>query len=101
MNTDRLRDEVIRAIRDVQERSGRACETLEDHDKPIGALDGFDSLNALEVTVDLESRLGLDLHGQNLLINDEGTRALSIAEVVARIAEHQSASTEQENTDAA
>lgn len=101
MDTERLRNEVIQAIRTVQVSSGRTCEDFGGNDRPIGALEGFDSLNALEVTVELESRLGIDIDGKNLLINDEGTRALSVNEVVERIAKLQVAPPRQETTDAA
>lgn len=97
----RIRSEVIEAIRTIQVSSGRKCGDLGDDDRPIGALEGFDSLNALEVCVELETRLGIDMEGKNLLVNDEGTRALSVNEVVERIIKLQVAPTEQEATDAA
>jgi acyl carrier protein len=101
MDKDRLRNEIIQAIRTVQESSGRTYHNLGGNDPPIGALEGFDSLNALEVTVELETRLGIDMDGKNLLVNDEGTRALSVDEVVERIAGLQVAPARQETTDAA
>jgi acyl carrier protein len=101
MDKERIRNEVIQAIRTVQQSSGREWSDLGGNDHPIGALEGFDSLNALEVTVELETRLGIGTQGKNLLVNEEGTRALSVNEVVERIAKLQVAPAPQETTDAA
>ncbi|MBK8977070.1 MAG: acyl carrier protein [Planctomycetes bacterium] len=89
MNTDRdqIETKVLAVLREVQELSGRTWADLGPHSKPIGDLDGFDSLIAIEVTVLLEEKLGCSLDKNNLFVSEDGTRALSLKEVTNRISE--------------
>jgi acyl carrier protein len=76
---------VVDILAEVQEISGRANSTLTGVDKPIGQLDGFDSLTSIEATVMIEAKLGIDAECDSLFISSDGSKALTLDEVVARI----------------
>lgn len=76
---EQIREIVLAAVCEIQEQSGRplpdvCCGTL----CPIGDLDGFDSLNAVEVTVQLTEKLGCEIDGNPFV---KGRRALKVEEV--------------------
>lgn len=79
------KSEVIQNIVDVltgiQAMSGRAIVPISEKTCPIGDLDQFDSLNGVEATVELSSRLGVDLTGVNTFVNASGTKALTVSDV--------------------
>lgn len=87
MTTDQnqIGAKVLEVLREVQELSGRTWTDLGSRSKPIGDLDGFDSLTAIEVTVLLEEQLGCRLDKNNLFVSEDGTRALTLKEVTHRI----------------
>ena len=72
------------AVREVQTASGRACPPLTGATVPIGGVDGFDSLNSIEVGAEIGAVLG-DAVGENPLVDPETGRASSIREAAARI----------------
>jgi acyl carrier protein len=76
---------VLEILREVQELSGRPWETLPPDGKPIGALDGFDSLTAIEATVMIEEKLGCKIPVDTVFVSDDGRRALSLNEVCERV----------------
>jgi len=78
---------VIEVVSDIQSHSGRPNITLTGKSLPIGDLPGFDSLNGIEVTTELAYRLGCEFSDGNLLVDETGNRALSIAEIATRICE--------------
>ncbi len=83
-----IRSAVEKVLRQIQTTSGRECPEITDATKPIGDVDGFDSLMAVEATVLLEQELRCVLSEGTPFISVTGrTRALTIAEVVERIAE--------------
>ena len=73
------------AINAIQQASGNPLLPVLPESKPIGDLPGFDSLLGLEVTLELEKVVG-HLPWQNVFVNDEQTKALTVSEVVSRIA---------------
>lgn len=83
------KDQVIKVITDVladmQSTSGRKPATVTGNTCPIGDLDGFDSLNGVEASVELCDRLGVDLPGVNAFVNEQGTRALKVSEIASNI----------------
>lgn len=85
MTTSEIEALLVRALRDVQETSGREWSELDGDAKPIGSLDGFDSLNGVEVTVSIETELGCSLGVDSLFVNEDGTRALTVAQIVQRV----------------
>ena len=77
---------VLEVLREAQELSGREWSDLSLECKPIGALEGFDSLAAIEATVMLEQKLGCDLDLESLFVSENGKRALTIKEICERLA---------------
>jgi hypothetical protein len=76
---------LIKILTEVQELSGRPLCLMNNATKPIGDLDGFDSLSSIEATVMLESALGINADCDSLFISEDGAKALTIEEIVARI----------------
>jgi acyl carrier protein len=87
MLTDtQLRVAIEKVLREVQTISGRDCPRLADATKPIGDLDAFDSLTAVEATVLLELELNCKIAQGTPFISASGKRALTVAEAVERLA---------------
>ena len=85
MTSTEARDRIVKAIAQIQENSGRELpEKISGRTKPIGDLDGFDSLNGLELSVVLAIEFDID-PGENLCVSDDGRRALTVNEIVARV----------------
>lgn len=72
---------IVEVLGTVQVNSGRSQSIIDGNTCPIGDLDGFDSLNAVEATVELGDRLGLDIPCTNAFINEKGTEARKVGEV--------------------
>ena len=81
MDKESVTQQVVKAVVDVQEASGRAAGGIGAATRPIGDATGFDSLSGIEVTVALSQSLGHELPDDNLFVSEDGRRALSIAEV--------------------
>jgi len=87
MLTDaQLREALEKVLRQVQITSGRDCPQIGDATKPIGDLDAFDSLTAVEATVLLELELNCKIADGTPFISASGKRALTVAEAVERLA---------------
>jgi len=69
----------------IQSMSGRELIPMDGSTCPIGDLIGFDSLNAVEATVELSSELGFELPGANMFVSEDGTKARSIAEIAEAV----------------
>lgn len=87
MTTARILQTIIDVLSEIQTISGREVIAMSGNTCPIGQLPGFDSLNGIEVTLELSSRLGYDFEVDNLLVDDAGHRALTIGEVADRVQE--------------
>ena len=81
MDRATVMQEVVQAVVQVQESSGRAAGGIGSSTKPIGGAPGFDSLNGVEVTVTLSQSLGYEIPNDNLFVSQDGRRALSISEI--------------------
>lgn len=85
------KEDIIRVLCDVlaeiQESTGRAKKQITGSMCPIGGLADFDSLNAVEATVLIEQRLGIELDCANIFVNAEGTKAISVSEAASTIDE--------------
>ena len=81
--------EVLQSIVDVlsfvQSMSGRKPVNIAPNTCPIGDLEQFDSLNGVEATVELSTRLGIELPGSNAFVNGDGTKALTVSEIADAI----------------
>lgn len=83
MKIEEIQKVVLAIVCEIQEQSGRpipegVCGTL----CPIGDFEGFDSLNAVEVSVQLTEKLGCEIDG-NPFVN--GRRALKVEEIAKRL----------------
>jgi len=79
------RDRIVKAIAQIQENSGRELpKKISGRMKPIGDFEGFDSLNGLELSVVLTIEFGVKPR-ENLCISEDGCRALTVNEMVARV----------------
>jgi acyl carrier protein len=72
-------------LAELQNMGGREPVQISATTCPIGDLPDFDSLNGVEASVALEGRLGVQLNGVNIFVNESGSRALTISEVAKRI----------------
>ena len=81
MDKATVTQQVVQAVVQAQEASGRAAGGIGPSTKPIGGVPGFDSLNGVEVTVSLSKSLGYELPDDNLFVSQDGKRALSISEI--------------------
>lgn len=81
MDKESVMQQVVQAVVQVQEASGRATGGIGATTRPIGGAPGFDSLNGVEITVVLSRSLGHELPDDNLFVSQDGKRALSISEV--------------------
>ncbi len=85
MGKSEITEKLIYAIAEVQKMSGRPLEAINSATKPVGGIQGFDSLNGVEAAVILSESLGCELPAETLFISKKGKRALSIAEISADV----------------
>ena len=85
MNKDTVQQVVIEVLTEIQTKSGRPLRPLTGQTRPIGGLLGFDSLNAVEATVELAERLGCALAEVNVFLNPAGTRPLCVQEITEHL----------------
>jgi acyl carrier protein len=85
MTEEEVRAVVLDVLQEVQNVSGREWNGLGLEAKPIGSLDGFDSLSAVEATVMMEEKLGCKLEIQSVFVSEDGKRALTLKEISARV----------------
>jgi acyl carrier protein len=86
MDKTTIKKALAAVIEEVQTAGGHACPSLDDTTKPIGELEGFDSLLAVEATVLLEGKLGCKLADGTPFISADGKKALKLSEIAERIA---------------
>lgn len=86
MTQDEIRSVILDVLQEVQRLSGHEQADLDLSDRPIGCLDGFDSLTGVEATVMIEERLGQKLQVDSVFVSEDGTRSLSLQQASARIA---------------
>ena len=81
MDKATVTQQIVRAVVQVQEATGRAAGGIGAATRPMGDAPGFDSLSGIEVTVALSQSLGHELPDDNLFVSQDGKRALSISEI--------------------
>ena len=80
---------VIKTVVQVQELSGRASDRIGALTRPLGDVEGFDSLSSLEATVMLSESLGVTLpDNYNPFISKDGNKALSVSEIADSLRTH-------------
>ena len=84
MDRDTVVQQIMEAIVQVQQASGRSCQGLGPSTRPFKDIEGFDSLSGVEATVLLSEALGWDL-ADSVFVPEQGTRSLSVNEVADRV----------------
>ena len=84
MTPEEVRELVIQVITEIQTRSGRLVPEIYDDQHPVGDFDGFDSINAVEMTSLLSEYLGFDIK-PNLMLPTYPGGHLTIGEMVGRL----------------
>ena len=81
MDRGKIQSEVVAALEAVQTLSGKEYVSLGANDKPIGRLDGFDSLCGVEATVMIEGRIGCEINRDSLFVTEDGNQAATLEEI--------------------
>ena len=84
MTFEQLREVLIEVITEIQAGSGRPVPEIHGELCPIGDFEGFDSLNAVEVSCELSQRLDCDIK-PNLMVPTYPWKPLTINEIVGRL----------------
>ncbi len=83
MKLEDLESLLIEVASNLQKMSGRETVSLTAESSPLLDMPGFDSLNGVEATVDVLSKLDLELDVINIFADDN--KALTIREAAIRI----------------
>ncbi len=75
---------VIEKVTEIQTNSARAIREITERTRPIGDLEGFDSLNGVELASIICDALPLG-EMTNICASEDGTRALTVREIVDRV----------------
>lgn len=82
MDRQEIVTKVVQTVVQVQEVSGRSSAGIGPSTRPVGGMEGFDSLSGVEATVMLSESLGVELpNNYNPFISKDGKRALSVGEI--------------------
>ena len=90
MDRDGIVRQVIQAITQVQESSGRSVGGIGLDTRPLKDLKDFDSLCGVEATILLSEAVGRDLP-DSVFAPEEGSRVLSVNEITDRVLDCMSA----------
>ena len=91
MNREELLKAMTMIVVQIQDISGRnVLSTINEKTVPIGGLEGFDSLNGLELSMMIPKEINWS--GKNVCVSDDGKKALSIGEIVDRLLNFQNPS---------
>ena len=85
MNQTEIEQMLIDVVCQLQELSGREKVPVTADTKPVLDMPGFDSLNGVEATVEVLDRLKLDLDFNNVFIDEDKKKALTIRQAGARL----------------
>lgn len=84
MTSEEIRGALIKVLVEIQQQSGRSVPDIHDDIRPIGDLEGFDSLNAEEAITMLSAQLGCELES-DLFVSEGRSRALRTKEITDRL----------------
>lgn len=84
MSVERVEQIIIEVLAEIQTISGRGLIPMCGTTCAIGDLPGFDSLNGIEATLEISTRLKYDFDVDNLLVDESGHCALTIREIAQR-----------------
>ncbi len=84
MTRDTLVKRLVKLLKEIQERLNQQPVAVTEDCVPLRDLPQFDSLIALEVSVELETEFGC-LSEENLFFDDRTKRPLRVGEIVDRL----------------
>ncbi|MFO0617209.1 MAG: hypothetical protein U0414_31725 [Polyangiaceae bacterium] len=84
MTKDEIKVQVVVELERIQSISGRPCPPITDQTRPLLDLPGFDSLNGIEATSELEGVLG-PLSVDNVFASESGKSARTLETIVSEI----------------
>lgn len=84
MTVEEVQQAVIEVVADIQSLSGRQSGNITCATQPMRDLEGFDSLNAVEVATELSARVRCDLP-QDVALFQQGNHAASISEIAREV----------------
>lgn len=84
MSLETVQQIVIDVLVEIQAISGRELIPISGSTSALSELPGFDSLNGIEATLEISTRLGYAFEVDNLLIDETGHRVLTIREIAQR-----------------
>ena len=87
---ERVLQAIAEVVRETQEASGHPTATIEGSLRPVGGLEGFDSLLGVEATILLEQKLGVKFSTESVFVTNQA--ASSVAEIADRVLEQMGAS---------
>ena len=87
MDEKAIESMVVEVLKEVQEISGEDYVGVRPGDKPLGTLDGFDSLKGIEATVMIQEGLGHEIERDSLFVSEDSGRASTLAEICAYLRE--------------
>lgn len=88
MDRQEVENLLIDVVSEIQKISGRDYVEVTSSSKPLLDMPGFDSLNGVEATVEILSKLNLELDIVSIFANDVG--AISIGEAAQIVISHMS-----------
>ena len=86
MDKQEVENLLIAVVTEIQKMSGRDYVEVTSDSKPLLDMPGFDSLNGVEATVDVLSKLNLELDIVSIFAND--IEAISIGEAAEIVISH-------------
>lgn len=84
MTKSEVTEAVMTAIAEIQENSGDVVPEFRPDTTAIGGIPGFDSLRGLELSVSMGRVFNVP-DDVNVCVSDDGSRALTIAEITAKL----------------
>ena len=89
MDRQEIVTKIVQTVSQVQEMSERPSAGIDAATRPVGGVEGFDSLSGVEATVMLSDSLGIHLpEDYNPFISKDGKRALSVDEIADSLSAH-------------
>jgi acyl carrier protein len=81
MDRRQIQRVLIEVLNQIQTDGGHPLVDMNEDTCPLDEIPGFDSLTAIEATIELASRLGHEIPRENIFVNNEGKRILCIREI--------------------
>jgi hypothetical protein len=85
MTQTEIEQALVKAVCNTQGSSGRDLINVTPETRPIGDLPGFDSLNGVETTVEAIDLIKKDLPFNNVFVDENKAKALTIREAAKRL----------------